>query len=97
MKLSAAIEKMLVTGVYKYLEDEYMCCVLNRHNLEEHVSAVQDMVQTIKPNVCRNYPLACALHDADIYSLHVHTNREMFEFCKQLYCWWVFDLKRKGL
>lgn len=96
MKLSEAIEKMLVTGKYGS-NCEFMCCALDTAGLEEFINAVQDMVATIKVGCKRSYPLACALHDAHIIDTNIQTWNETLKYTKQLYCWWVFDLKRKGL
>ena len=98
MKLSAAIELMLVSGKYN-IQDEFMCLVLRNYDLGEHVDAVQDMVHSINPNGRRGYPLTCALHDSAKceFSLDDVSANETFDYTKQFYCWWVFDLKRKGL
>lgn len=96
MKLSQAIEAMLIGGFYNP-SAEFMCHVLQRAGHEEHVEAVQDMVHVVWPSSRRGYPLSCAVHDAEVYTYDDHSNLEMFLFCQQLYCWWVFDLKRKGL
>lgn len=96
MKLSTAIEHCIVSGVYNPSE-EFMCHALKNEGLAKHVKAVHDMVQTIKPGCRSGYPLSCAVHDQNIFTFDGHTNLEMFRFTKQLYCWWVYDLKRKGL
>lgn len=96
MKLSAAIEQAITSGTYNQ-RDEYMCWVLRDMEQRDHIDAVQDMVHAIHPEGRRGYPLACALHDAGIHSLHDESRADNFEYTKQLYCWWVFDLKRKGL
>lgn len=98
MKLSAAIELMLVSGKYN-IQDEFMCLVLQDYDHGEHVDAVQDMVCTINPDGRRGYPLICALHDSAKCEFHLDdvSAQEEFDYTKQFYCWWVFDLKRKGL
>lgn len=98
MKLSAAIELMLVSGKYN-IQDEFMCWVLQNYGHGEHVDAVQDMVCTINPDGRRGYPLFCALHDSAkcTFSLNGVSTHAAFDYTKQFYCWWVFDLKRKGL
>lgn len=102
MKLSAAVEKAIREGIYG-THDPYMCHALQTMGYVEHVHAVQLMIQTIHPTAALGNPLVCALDDspnavfcfAD-YSEDVSRKRE-FQHLRQLYCWWVFDLKRKGL
>ena len=96
MKLSEAIEQMLVTGCYS-LVDQYMCHVLSNNNLGRFKSDVEDMVMTIRPQNYRGSPLVCALHESHFINMNEMTWDEMFSYTTQLYCWWVFDLKRKGL
>lgn len=100
MKLSAAIELMIVSGNYS-VHNEFMCLVLRDCGHGDHVEAVQDMVYEINPAGRRGYPLICALHDNAECSFDLDDvgvgHKEEFEYTKQLYCWWVFDLKRKGL
>lgn len=96
MKLSAAIEEMLVSRKYG-ASCEFMCCALDNAGLDQFVNAVQDMVATIYAGKSRTWPLACALHDARIVNTNLQTWAETLAYTKQLYCWWVFDLKRKGL
>lgn len=96
MKLSQAIEQMLVTRRYGN-QCEFMCCVLDHANLSEFVNDVQDMVASIYDSGKPTWPLACALHDAGIIDTNNQTWSETLAYTTQLYCWWVFDLKRKGL
>lgn len=100
MKLSAAIELMLVSGNYnKHME--FMCLVLRDYGHGEHVDAVQDMVHSIYPEGRTGYPLVCALNDSPKCTFNFDDypvgRTGEFEYTKQFYCWWVFDLKRKGL
>lgn len=97
MKLSEAIEQMIVTRKYCLYDHEYMCNSLSHNDLGGFVDAVHDMVCTIKPGIGRGTPLICALHAAGIINVNNMTDPEMFSYTLQVYCWWVFDLKRKGL
>lgn len=96
MKLSEIIENIIVSGVYN-IDDEFMCNILDRDGLTEAKLKVQDMVQSISPASMRGAPLACALHKVGIIDIENMSYDETFTYTKQLYCWWVFDLKRKGL
>lgn len=96
MKLSQAIEKMLVSGAYN-IADQYMCIVLRHNDLLRFEDDVQDMVNAIYPASNRGTPLVCALHEAGVINMDNMSWHAQFEFTQQLYCWWVFDLKRKGL
>lgn len=96
MKLSTCIERILVNGVYS-VEDEFMCNILDRDGLTEFKRDVQDMVAKISPSSKRGTPLVCALHDVGIIDMNDMSSRKEFEYTQQLYVWWVFDLKRKGL
>lgn len=96
MKLSQAIEHMLVTGRYSR-QNEYMCHVLSNDGLDQFKSDVEDMVLSIRPQSYRGVPLICALHESRFINMNEMTWQAMFDYTKQLYCWWVFDLKRKGL
>lgn len=92
MKLSAAIEYCLIEGEYNRTH-EYMCHVLRDIGQREHIPAVQAMVRSIDPE-CNS--LAGALYLVIDDSANWPSGC-MFNFTKQLYCWYVFDLKRKGL
>jgi hypothetical protein len=96
MKLSAAIEQALVSGTYNQC-NEFMCCVLNDMDLDNHIPAVQAMVATIAPKPYPGMPLCNALHEAKIIDVNRDCYTATFAYTKQLYCWWVFDLKRKGM
>lgn len=96
MKLSEVIENMIVTGNYG-AQNEYMCNVLKEHGYRDFVDDVHDMVAIIHPRGVRGIPLICALHETFIINMNKMSCREMANYTKQLYCWWVFDLKRKGL
>lgn len=97
MKLSAAIELAITSGVYNQC-NEFMCIALSNMDLKEHIPAVTALVSSIHYNKV-DIPLVCALHSKG----YINTNyggmsrQEQFAYTKQLYCWWVFDLKRKGL
>lgn len=96
MKLSQVIEHMVVSGKYGQ-QNEYMCNALKENDLREHVDAVQDMVNDIHPPSYHGTPLVCALHEAKIINMNTLSWHDQRAFTAQLYCWWVFDLKRKGL
>lgn len=96
MKLSAAIELAITSGEYNPC-CEYMCVTLKKMKMEHHVEAVQQMVHSIYPRGYGDQPLICALHDAKVLDMETMTNLQQFIHNQQLYCWWVFDLKRKGL
>lgn len=94
MKLSEAIELALVNKAY-CVETPYMCHALVNINLDEFVGHVMAMVKNI-------YPWAHSLLGALGYINAPCRNWladdcTNFQVTKQLYCWWVFDLKRKGL
>lgn len=96
MKLSKVIEIAIRTEAYN-LREEYMCLALDHMSQNEHIISVQALVRSIRPDAPISYPLVCALHDKGIINMSNMTFVEMFMYTKQLYCWWVFDLKRKGL
>lgn len=96
MKLSEAIELAIMSGKYSYV-DGYMCCVLRRMNMEYHVGAIQKMMSGISSKGYPSQPLICTLHDAKVLDMEDMSPREQFNYTLQFYCWWVFDLKRKGL
>lgn len=99
IKLSAAIEQAITSGKYNTC-DEYMCCVLKSMRLEYHVAAVQDMVAEVAQGQgMPGQPLVCALSQSTLcsFNLDVMSWPEAFQYTKQFYCWYVFDLKRKGL
>lgn len=90
MKLSEAIEKCLLAGYY---EDAgyYMCHALENNGMKDHVRAVGKMVKSICPY---SVSLAGALGHAEIIDTRLI---DVNEYTTEFYCWWVFDLKRKGL
>lgn len=93
MKLSQAIERALVKGYYTP-GNPYMCnamCAMGYWNLEHDIAA---MVDTINPD---NYTLIGALRNIYPDKFNAMSCAEEFAYTSQLYCWWVFDLKRKGL
>lgn len=89
MKLSEAIEKALTSGMYK---DNlcFMCWALEAMGQSEHIPAVMDLVHSFN-HECRSLSgaLSCYESTNHIKDLDLHTT--------ELYVWWVFDLKRKGL
>lgn len=97
MKLSAAIEEAITSGTYNQV-NEFMCIVLGQMNQRQHINAVQDMVYSIHPSM-GDIPLSCALHAKRLINLNdgSWSSAQIFAYTQQLYCWWVFDLKRKGL
>ena len=97
MKLSQAIEKAIVSKTYAPYVNEFMCNIMNVQGMQHHTESIQDMVATIYPEGNRSQPLICALIDAGIREAEYDNDLEDFAYTKELYCWWVFDLKRKGL
>lgn len=97
-KLSQALEQALVSGQYKK-SSCYMCVALRRMGQEHHVGAVHDMVFSIHKDetAYRDLPLLCALHDVKLVNVNDKDHAAHDAYTTQLYCWWVFDLKRKGL
>lgn len=97
MKLSAAIEEAITSGTYNQC-NEFMCIVLGQMNQRQHIDAVEEMVCSIHFNT-GGIPLSCALHSARYINLNdgSWSSAQIFKYTQQLYCWWVFDLKRKGL
>lgn len=99
MKLSQAIEEMLVDGHYGKPSGQYMCIVLSDRGdpYAAFVDDIERMVNTINPNGYIGQPLICALHDRGVINMNGMSCQEMQDYTTQFYCWWVFDLKRKGL
>lgn len=97
MKISEAIEECLRSGDYN-VNNEFMCIVLANAGHKRFVADVTEMVNSIHPN-SGDIPLSCALHERKLLNLNDGSWDDMRThlYCKQLYCWWVFDLKRKGL
>lgn len=97
MKLSAAIEKAIKSGMYNQC-NEFMCVVLDQMGEQLHVPAVTALVSSIHPN-SGDIPLACALHARKYMNINdgSWSHEQQFAYTQQLYIWWVFDLKRKGL
>jgi hypothetical protein len=96
MKLSAVIEQMLVTNRYN-LYNEFMCLVLCDEGFGKYIEHVEAMVHAIYPEANYGYPLYSALYEKGVLDLENKTFEEGFKVTKELYVWWVFDLKRKGL
>ena len=110
VKLSAAIEMALTTQECDPLGrplaygdsnmgNEFMCLVLPALNLGHFVTDVEDMVFSICSRHGRGSPLSCALHYEKLLNLNdgSWSQEQVMAYTTQLYCWWVFDLKRKGL
>ncbi len=96
MKLSAAIEQAIVSGTYS-MNNEFMCHIMQRMGRNDLKLQVEDMVQSLIPGDYRGRPLACALHDLKLININQVGLETYFPYLKQFYCWWIFDLKRKGL
>lgn len=92
MKLSEAIEHALKKRVYDQF-NPYMCNAMESLDHTYHVPAIEEMVESIAPD---NYTLWGALNDTRPEFIGM-SQADQFAFTSQLYCWWVFDLKRKGL
>lgn len=98
MKLSEVLELMLLTGAYSNA-GYYMCHALEYEKLKEYTPLVMDMVHSF------GSPCHCSLIGAVCHYYRrkglVNLLDEMLEdadaWGTQFYCWWVFDLKRKGL
>lgn len=100
MKLSAAIEQAIVTGVYS-LQSPYMCHAMEGIGQHHLVPFVQALVYSINPiENLPSQPLICALMDSPECTFDFDSGpdrKSLFAYSKECYCWWVFDLKRKGL
>lgn len=100
MKLSTAIERALIDKMYSmnghmYGQSEFMCNVLAKDGLHDHVCSVQAMVQQINPSPVKKQALVAALFNAG-YITDSMSRADTFAYTTELYVWWVFDLKRKG-
>lgn len=92
MKLSEAIERALLKKYYSF-DNAFMCNALYTMGYWRHLEAIEAMLDTISLD---NNTLIGAL--VDVYPSFLEKSREeKFAYTSQLYCWWVFDLKRKGL
>lgn len=93
MKLSAAIEQAVQTQYYHDMG--FMCHALQAIDQYEHVPAVEAKVREIGGDpdltVMSNALQAWGIPICDM------DYEEEINYLKQFYCWWVFDLKRKGL
>lgn len=101
MKLSAAIESALTDRMYSldglmYGQSAYMCNVLKCAGHHDHVCSVQNMVHRINPNPVKEQALVSALYDTGYITVSM-SRADTFAYTSELYVWWVFDLKRKGL
>ena len=96
MKLSEAIEHCLVSGAYVAC-GRYMCLALERVKEDYHVDSVRAMMEKIDKREDRfNSSLVGVLFWNQILSADL-TNHAVDKYTTELYVWWVFDLKRKGL
>lgn len=96
MKLSAAIEMALTERRY-HPANPYMCNAMYSMGHSQHEASIQEMVDSIAMDKNGDgLTLSQALKQVDKSKMS-WTLDDMFEYTKQLYCWWVFDLKRKGL
>lgn len=93
MKLSAAIEHALVKGYYS-IDNPYMCNAMHSLGLTRHVHYIEEMVDSIAPG---EYTLWGALYESYRHLINGKAEADDFAFTSELYVWWVFDLKRKGL
>ena len=94
MKLSEAIEAALQTSYYNSVH--YMCCALKDINQGKHVSAVMVMVQKVAAQGTYHY-VNTMWSALSWYREDNCLPDPSQDDVKQLYVWWVFDLKRKGL
>ncbi|MNF39614.1 hypothetical protein D3C85_493260 [compost metagenome] len=100
MKLSRIIELCLV---HTYIQSWFMCnavenlCVdhglITFEQVETTKLAIEELMLTIDPT--GHQPMVTALVHAG-YLAH-DSARLNLEYMSQLYVWWVFDLKNKGL
>jgi hypothetical protein len=93
VKLSEAIERALVKGVYD-ASNPYMCNAMYSMGYPNFEADIAEMLDTISPD---NYTLIGALGDVYPDTFGNMNYLKKFAYTSQLYCWWVFDLKRKGL
>lgn len=101
MNLSTAIEHALINSWYSLDthtlgRSAYMCNVLKHAGLNHMVQAVQEMVHSIHSSHIKQQALISALYDAGYLDPDL-PRIEQFAYTTELYVWWVFDLKRKGL
>jgi hypothetical protein len=89
MKLSEAIELAITSGRYPK-KSQYMCFILEDLEQKEHKASVQEMVHKINPYYI-------TLRGALLSTQQVTVDMDITKYMLDLYCWWVFDLKRKGL
>ena len=107
MKLSEALEWQLRNGRYLVIS-EFMChCIEADQSIPKHerltlVSQIMAMVHSIHPS-CHSSVTALSLSGAEVFE-HVRDSpsirvrrQNINRVTKQFYCWWIFDLKRKGL
>lgn len=98
MKLSKAIEEVLLSGAYNQI-NEFMCNVLTdkhgRYMAEELQSSLSEIF-----NSHGSTPLSVQLHHMESQKPNFNEAeywRTCFKRTQEWYVWFVFDLKRKGL
>lgn len=104
MKLSRMIELALVRHYGpEQNQDTFLCNALNSLRHEKMISVNQELkaVQCVEALMLRIWPneqaytMVSALYNAGkIKDKDIYTN---LPYTTQLYIWWVFDLKNKGL
>lgn len=109
MKLSEAIEQALTTEecnefghcvVYggPTLGSEFLCLVFMDLGLGKFETDVMDMLHSLYPVGERGkLTLSSTLDKLGLVNLDTWSYARIMAYTTQFYCWWVFDLKRKGL
>ena len=96
MKLSDAIQQCLET-VYPNFE-RYMCRALERQGLAEFKPSVMELVTSINGwSLSLLGALLTASAQDGCIQFDPANDEEKLAYVRELYIWWVFDLKRKGL
>lgn len=97
IKLSEAIEYCLTSEAYRR-SNHYMCIALKRIGARQHIESVQRMVASLRGwTTYSDEPLLVALDVLGVIKLRKMAHTERQAYTTQFYCWYVFDLKRKGL
>lgn len=98
MKLSQAIEEVLLSGAYNQY-NKFMCNVLN----DEHDLEMKQELQSYLSEIFQNEgkrPLINQLWDIERKKPEFNENNfwnNHFKRTQEWYVWFVFDLKRRGL
>jgi len=97
VKLSTAIEKALTYGYY-HRGNPFMCNAMYTMGLSLTTEqSIQAMVNSIAiGDDGEDLTLSHAVKKVKP-EMKALLGDAMFQYTTQLYCWWVFDLKRKGL